>query len=55
MSSGFPVCPEFEMGLGVPREPIQLERNNGQIRLVSIEARVDHTKTMGALGKATPS
>ena len=41
-----PVCPEFEMGLGVPREPIQLERNNGQISLVSIETRVDHTKTM---------
>ncbi len=41
-----PVCPEFEMGLGVPREPIQLERKNGQIRLVSIETRVDHSKTM---------
>ena len=40
------VCPEFEMGLGVPREPIQLERKNGQICLVSIETRVDHTKTM---------
>ena len=40
------VCPEFEMGLGVPREPIQLERKNGKIHLVSIETRVDHTKTM---------
>ena len=41
-----PVCPEFEMGLGVPREAIQLQRKNSQIRLVSIETRVDHTKTM---------
>ena len=41
-----PVCPELEMGLGVPREPIQLERKNGKIRLVSIETRIDHTRTV---------
>ena len=41
-----PVCPELEMGLGVPREPIQLERKNGKIRLVSIDTRADRTKTM---------
>jgi len=40
------VCPEFEIGLGVPREPIELERKSGEIRLVSIETRADHTKTM---------
>ena len=40
------VCPEFEIGLGVPREPIQLERKSGEIRLVSIETRADHTNTM---------
>ena len=40
------VCPEFEMGLGAPREPLQLERKNGKIHLVSIETGVDHTKTM---------
>ena len=39
------VCPEFEIGLGVPREPIQLEHKSGEIRLVSIETRSDHTKT----------
>ena len=39
------VCPEFEIGLGVPREPVQLERKSGEIRLVSIETRADHTKT----------
>jgi len=41
-----PVCPEFEMGLGVPREPIQLERKKGEMRLVSIETHADHTQTM---------
>jgi len=40
------VCPEFEIGLGVPREPIELERKSGEIRLVSIETRADHTTTM---------
>ena len=41
-----PVCPEFEMGLGVPREPLQLECNAGGARLVAIESRVDHTEKM---------
>ena len=41
-----PVCPEFELGLGAPREAIQLERKNGGIHLVSIETHVDHTRAM---------
>src|SRR5438552_1694554 len=40
-----PVCPELELGLGVPREPIQLERGRG-VRLVSIVSRVDVTDAM---------
>jgi uncharacterized protein YbgA (DUF1722 family)/uncharacterized protein YbbK (DUF523 family) len=30
-----PVCPELEIGLGVPREPIHLERRAGEVRLVA--------------------
>jgi uncharacterized protein YbgA (DUF1722 family)/uncharacterized protein YbbK (DUF523 family) len=30
-----PVCPELELGLGVPREPIHLERRDGEVRLVA--------------------
>lgn len=29
-----PVCPEVEIGLGVPREPIRLERRDGAVRVV---------------------
>ena len=41
-----PVCPEFEIGLGIPREPIRLERKDHQTRLVTIDSRVDHTRAM---------
>ncbi len=40
------VCPELEMGLGVPREAIQLERKNDLIQLVGTKSRIDHTGTM---------
>lgn len=38
-----PFCPELEIGMGVPRDPMQLEWLNGQIRCVDIE---DHSKDM---------
>jgi uncharacterized protein YbbK (DUF523 family) len=41
-----PVCPEVELGLGVPREPIQLERRSGAVHLVGIESRRDLTEAM---------
>jgi len=41
-----PVCPEVEVGMGVPREPIRLEQGKGGIRLVGIESRIDHTQSM---------
>ena len=41
-----PVCPEVEIGLGVPREPIRLERSGKGIRLVGTESRADHTAAM---------
>jgi len=41
-----PVCPEVEIGLGVPREKIRLERSGKGIRLVGTESRADHTAAM---------
>jgi uncharacterized protein YbbK (DUF523 family) len=42
-----PVCPEVELGLGVPREPIRLEAGRATSpRLVAIESRRDLTRTM---------
>jgi FdhD protein len=38
-----PVCPEVEMGLGTPREPMRLERQAGSIRMVTVSSRIDHT------------
>ncbi len=43
-----PVCPEFELGLGVPREPMRLEGDPGDPRLVVIATRVDLTDRMKA-------
>ncbi len=40
------VCPELEIGLGVPRETIQLERKNDLIRLVGTRSGTDHTNAM---------
>jgi uncharacterized protein YbbK (DUF523 family) len=48
------VCPEVEIGLGVPREPIRLEAAGGSgggafaPRLVSVEKRVDLSERMRA-------
>lgn len=39
-----PVCPEVEMGMGVPREPVQLAANNE--RVVGVESGKDWTQTM---------
>jgi uncharacterized protein YbbK (DUF523 family) len=44
-----PVCPELELGLGVPREPIRLERGG---RLVGVESRRDHTAAMRRFAEA---
>ncbi len=32
-----PVCPEVELGMGTPREPIRLVREGGTTRLVAPE------------------
>jgi uncharacterized protein YbbK (DUF523 family) len=42
------VCPEVEIGMGTPREPISLVDEDGQISLLSVTTRVDHTASMTA-------
>ncbi|MDJ0786336.1 MAG: DUF523 and DUF1722 domain-containing protein [Myxococcota bacterium] len=41
-----PVCPEVELGLGTPREPIRLERHGEEIRLRGTKSGEDHTRAM---------
>ena len=41
-----PVCPEFEIGLGVPREAIERVELGGGIRLLGVDTRLDHTEVM---------
>ena len=43
-----PVCPEFEMGLGAPRETLQLVRIAKQVRMVMPKTGVDYTDNMRA-------
>lgn len=41
-----PVCPEFELGLGVPREAMRLEGDPEKPRLMTIKTRRDLTNPM---------
>src|SRR6185436_8475220 len=43
-----PVCPEVELGLGVPREPVRLEGDPASPRLVACDTRTDLTGRMEA-------
>ena len=47
-----PVCPEVELGLGVPREPIRLEGDPAAPRLVAAKSRRDLTRAMTRLVRA---
>ena len=40
-----PVCPEDEVGMGTPREPIHITRDG---RLLGVESGTDHTYAMNA-------
>src|SRR4051812_10537722 len=42
------VCPEVEVGMGVPRETLRLVRANGDTRMVTTRTGVDHTDSMRA-------
>ncbi len=41
-----PVCPEVEMGLGTPREPLWLVRIGEKVHLVAHRGGIDHTAAM---------
>jgi uncharacterized protein YbgA (DUF1722 family)/uncharacterized protein YbbK (DUF523 family) len=41
-----PVCPEVEVGMGIPRPTIRLERRGQAIHLVDPKNGVDHTEAM---------
>jgi len=41
-----PVCPEFEMGLGVPRESLRLVNEKGDVRLIAPVSGTDNTRLM---------
>lgn len=41
-----PVCPEVEVGMGTPREPIHLHEQNGETRLIGVRSTTDHTCAM---------
>jgi uncharacterized protein YbbK (DUF523 family) len=46
------VCPEVELGMGTPREPIHLIEENGRIRLRTVHSGIDHTPAMTAYAVA---
>src|SRR5262249_25167050 len=46
-----PVCPEVELGLGVPRETIRLEGDARAPRLLAPRSGRDHTEAMARLAR----
>jgi uncharacterized protein YbgA (DUF1722 family)/uncharacterized protein YbbK (DUF523 family) len=46
-----PVCPELEVGMGVPREPIRLVGDAAAPRLVGVTSGADHTARMTAFAR----
>lgn len=43
-----PVCPEVECGMTIPREPMRLEGDPAEPRLITIESRIDKTGVMNS-------
>ena len=41
-----PVCPEMEIGLGTPREPVRIVRGDGNLRLLQPATGLDCTDKM---------
>jgi len=41
-----PVCPEVEVGMGIPRPTLRLVRANDETRMVETNSGVDHTRRM---------
>jgi len=46
-----PVCPEAELGLGTPREPMRLVGDLQAPRLVTITTGIDHTDAMNRFAR----
>jgi uncharacterized protein YbbK (DUF523 family) len=45
------VCPEFEIGLGVPREPIRIVKKGGEYRLIQHNTNLDVTDAMNGFSE----
>ncbi|HEV3350249.1 MAG TPA: DUF523 domain-containing protein, partial [Methylomirabilota bacterium] len=46
-----PVCPELEVGMGVPREPIRLVGDPAAPRLLGVTSGADHTTRMNEFAR----
>lgn len=46
-----PVCPEVEVGLGVPRPTLRLVRRGEDVRMVEPKSGADHTESMRAYAR----
>ena len=50
-----PVCPEVEVGMGTPREPLRLVRaGDGSVRRMTTRTEVDHTESMTRWASSGP-
>lgn len=43
-----PVCPEVEVGMGIPRESVRLVQRDGDLRMIAERSGTDHTDAMRA-------
>lgn len=50
-----PVCPEVEVGMGTPREPLQLVRDARGTRMVTVRTGIDYTDRMNEWARARVS
>lgn len=46
------VCPEVEVGMGTPREPVKLTRIDGVVQMVGTISAKTHTASIGALASS---
>jgi uncharacterized protein YbbK (DUF523 family) len=47
-----PVCPEVEIGLGVPREPVRIVQIKGERRLLQPATGLDFTERINAFAES---
>lgn len=45
------VCPESDIGLGIPRKPVRLVLVQGETRMIQHDTGLDHTETMNAFSE----